>query len=116
MQRIIPILLVAAVAVTSAVSLEQVYAQGVSDNEAIMIYSGNSAECWMDKNHDGIMDTPCAIDSGNTAWILMASALVLLMTPGVAFFYGGRSRTKNVVNTMGMVFIIIGLISVQWVL
>lgn len=115
-KRILPILLVAAVAVTSAVSLEQVYAQGASDNEAVMIYSGNSAECWMDKNHDGIMDTPCAIDSGNTAWILMASALVLLMTPGVAFFYGGLARTKNVVNTMGMVFIIIGLISVQWVL
>jgi len=59
---------------------------------------------------------PCAIDSGDTAWILSATSLVLFMTPGVAFFYGGLARSKNMVNVIGMTLIVMGLISVQWVL
>ncbi len=70
----------------------------------------NPHECWQ---ADG---TPCPIDHGDTAWMLTASALVLFMTPGVAFFYGGLARSKNVVSTIGMSFIVIGIISVQWVL
>ena len=56
------------------------------------------------------------IDTGDTAWVLTASALVLLMTPGLAFFYGGLVRRKNALATIMQSFIIIGLVSVQWVL
>jgi Amt family ammonium transporter len=57
------------------------------------------------------------IDSGDTAWLLMSSALVLLMTaPGLALFYGGMVRQKNALATIMQSFIIMALISVQWVL
>jgi Amt family ammonium transporter len=57
------------------------------------------------------------IDSGDTAWLLTSSALVLLMTvPGLALFYGGMVRQKNVLATIMQSFIILALISVQWVL
>ncbi|MBP2650944.1 MAG: ammonium transporter [Firmicutes bacterium] len=56
------------------------------------------------------------IDSGDTAFVLISSALVLLMTPGLAFFYGGMVRTKNVLSVIMQSFFIVALISVQWVL
>jgi len=56
------------------------------------------------------------IDTGDTAFILISTALVMLMTPGLAFFYGGMVRTKNVLSTIMQSFIIIALISVQWIL
>ena len=56
------------------------------------------------------------MDAGNTAWVLASSAMVLLMTPGVAFFYGGLVRGKNAAATMMHSFMIIGLVSVVWVL
>jgi Amt family ammonium transporter len=56
------------------------------------------------------------IDTGNTAWLLLSSALVLLMTPGLALFYGGLNRSKGVLNMMMMSFSSIGLISVLWVI
>ncbi len=57
------------------------------------------------------------IDSGDTAWVLVSSALVLLMTaPGLALFYGGMVRQKNALGTLMQSFIILALISVQWVL
>ncbi len=60
---------------------------------------------------------PSAINSGDTAWVLISSALVLMMTaPALAFFYGGMVRKKNVLSTLNMSFILMGLISVQWVL
>jgi len=60
---------------------------------------------------------PPKIDSGDTAWVLMSSALVLLMTaPGLALFYGGMVRQKNALGTLMHSFIILALISVQWVL
>ncbi len=52
----------------------------------------------------------------NIAWILVASALVLLMTPGLAFFYGGLVRGKNVVSTLMYSFVSMGVVSVIWVL
>jgi Amt family ammonium transporter len=54
------------------------------------------------------------IDSGHTAWLLVSSALVLLMTPGLALFYGGLNRSKGVLNMMLMSFSAIGLISILW--
>ncbi len=56
------------------------------------------------------------MDSGSVAWMLMASALVLFMTPGLAFFYGGLVRGKNVVNTIMYSFVSMGVVSVVWVL
>ncbi len=56
------------------------------------------------------------INTGNTAWLLLSSALVLLMTPGLALFYGGLNRSKGVLNMMMMSFSCIGLISVLWVI
>src|SRR6059036_4145977 len=57
------------------------------------------------------------IDKGDTAWMLTSSALVLLMTaPGLALFYGGMVRQKNALATIMQSFIILALISVQWVL
>ena len=57
------------------------------------------------------------MNSGDTAWVLMASALVLFMTiPGLAFFYGGLVRRKNVLSILMQCFIIVCVISLQWVL
>ncbi|MDQ1246816.1 MAG: ammonium transporter, Amt family [Actinomycetota bacterium] len=56
------------------------------------------------------------IDTGDTAWVLMSTALVLLMTPAVAFFYGGMVRMKSVLNMMMMSFGAMALIAVLWVL
>ena len=55
------------------------------------------------------------IDTGNTAWMLAAAALVLFMTPGLAFFYGGLTRNKNVAGTIMHSFITIGVVAVLWV-
>ncbi len=56
------------------------------------------------------------IDSGDTAWVLMSTALVMLMTPGLALFYGGMVRSKNVLGTIMHSFIAIALVSIQWIL
>lgn len=56
------------------------------------------------------------LNSGDTAWILISAALVLLMTPGLALFYGGMVRAKGVLNMMMMSFISMGVIGVVWVL
>ncbi|NCD70858.1 ammonium transporter [Mucilaginibacter agri] len=56
------------------------------------------------------------IDSGDTAWLLTATALVLLMTPGLAFFYGGMVSKKNVLSTMMQSFVCMGVITVIWVI
>jgi Amt family ammonium transporter len=56
------------------------------------------------------------INSGDTAWVLAAAALVMFMTPGLAFFYGGFVRTKNVLGTIMQSFIVIGLVGVLWIL
>ncbi|UQN07265.1 ammonium transporter [Deinococcus sp. QL22] len=56
------------------------------------------------------------LNTGDTAWLLIASALVLLMTPGLAFFYGGLTRAQSVLNTMMMSFVAIGLVAVLWTL
>lgn len=54
-------------------------------------------------------------DTGSTGFMLICTMLVFLMTPGLAFFYGGLARRKNVTNTMLMTFIVIGVIGVLWV-
>lgn len=61
-------------------------------------------------------DTTAAIDTGDTAWVLISAALVFIMTPGLAFFYGGMVRSKNVLSTIMHSFFIVAMISVEWVL
>ncbi|MCH7608080.1 MAG: ammonium transporter [Chloroflexi bacterium] len=56
------------------------------------------------------------MDSGSVAWMLTASALVLFMTPGLAFFYGGLARSRNVVSTIMLSFMSMAVVSVVWVL
>ena len=60
--------------------------------------------------------TPSTITAGDTAWLLMSTALVMLMVPGLAFFYGGLVRTRAVLNTMMMSVAALGIVGVQWVL
>lgn len=56
------------------------------------------------------------IDTGDTSFLLVSTALVMLMTPGLALFYGGMVRKKNVLSTIMYSFIVLGIISIQWVL
>ena len=56
-----------------------------------------------------------ALDSGATAWILASTALVMLMTPGVGFFYGGLVRKKNFISMITLSFVAFALVSIQWV-
>jgi ammonium transporter, Amt family len=58
---------------------------------------------------------PDPINAGDTAWVLVSAALVMLMTPGLAFFYGGLVREKNVLGTIMHSFVVIALVSVLWV-
>jgi Amt family ammonium transporter len=60
--------------------------------------------------------SPPKVDTGDTSWILISSALVMLMTPGLALFYGGMVRAKNVLGTIMQSFIALGVITIQWVL
>jgi len=57
-----------------------------------------------------------AINSGDTAWVMIATALVLMMVPALAFFYGGMVRKKNILSTLNLSFVMIAMLSIQWVL
>ncbi len=59
---------------------------------------------------------PETLVGADIAWMIMASALVLLMTPGLSFFYGGMVNTKNVISTMFQSFIALGVVSLVWVI
>lgn len=72
-----------------------------------IILLGNTAYDYSENN--------LPIDSGDTAWMIVASAFVLLMTPGLAFFYGGMVNVKNIISTMLQSFVALGVISVVWV-
>ncbi len=61
-------------------------------------------------------DSPSRIDPGDTTWMMISTALVMLMTPGLALFYGGMVRRKNVLSTVMHSFFILALISIQWVI
>jgi Amt family ammonium transporter len=54
------------------------------------------------------------MSSGSTAWVLVSIALVLLMTPGLAFFYGGLVDRRQVINTIKMSFVALGVIALEW--
>ena len=61
------------------------------------------------------MSTDTVLSAGDTAWVLVSAALVMLMVPGLAFFYGGLVRKKSTLNTLMMSMAALGVISVQWV-
>ncbi len=65
---------------------------------------------------DAYAQTAGKIDSGDTAFVLLSAALVMLMTPGLAMFYGGMVRKKNVLGTLMHSFVAIALVSIQWIL
>ncbi len=81
-------------------------AAGVIVGYATVFFAGASA---------GSFD-PKSINAGDTAWVLAASALVMLMTPAVGFFYGGMVSSKNVVSLIKQSLVILGIVSIQWVL
>ena len=61
--------------------------------------------------------TPPVVDSGDTAWVLTSSALVLMMTlPGLALFYGGLVRAKNILNVLMQSFVALSIVTVLWVI
>ncbi len=62
------------------------------------------------------MEPTTVVNGANTGWVLLSAALVLLMTPGLAFFYGGMSRNKSVLNMLMMSFSALGIVSILWVL
>jgi Amt family ammonium transporter len=68
------------------------------------------------KKDGGVYNMETTINSGDTAWVLISTALVTMMTPALAFFYGGMVRRKNILSTLNLSFITMGLISLQWVL
>ena len=57
-----------------------------------------------------------AINDGDSAWILCASALVMLMTPGLGFFYGGMVKKNNMLSTIAYCFIVFAEVSILWAL
>src|SRR5687767_2782267 len=59
---------------------------------------------------------PNSINSGDTAWMLVSAALVMLMTPAVGFFYGGMVSSKNVISVLKQSIVILSLVTIQWVL
>src|SRR6187401_201692 len=61
-----------------------------------------------------LQDAAPTVEPADTAWMLVSTALVLLMTPALAFFYGGLVRSKNALNTMMMSFISLGFVGVLW--
>ena len=61
-------------------------------------------------------DAPVAVDSGNTSWVLVCSALVMLMTPGLAFFYAGMVNRKNVVSTLLQNYVSLAVVGLLWVM
>jgi Amt family ammonium transporter len=66
-------------------------------------------------SYEYISDSTLQIDSGDTTWMIVSCALVLLMTPGLAFFYGGMVNIKSIISTMFQSFVALGVVSVVWV-
>src|SRR6187399_1330859 len=63
-----------------------------------------------------LQDAAPTVEPADTAWMLVSTALVLLMTPALAFFYGGLVRSKNALNTMMMSFVALGVVGLVWAL
>jgi len=95
-------------AAAPAVATEAVSPAAVPAAAAAPADAAAPAEAAKPKNVDPVLNT------GDTAWMLISSALVLFMIPGLAFFYGGMVRQKNVLSTMMHSFVAMGIVGVQW--
>lgn len=87
---------------------------------SILLFMMMAGPVFAEESVSGPIDAPPAapalvVDTGDTAWILISAALVMLMTPGLAFFYGGLVRRKNYLNVLMQCMIILAALSVQWV-
>jgi ammonium transporter, Amt family len=82
------------------------FAIGIAVGGASTLFKGASAGAY----------NPQSINTGDTAWVLISSALVMVMTPAVGFFYGGMVTSKNVVSVIKQSLLILGIVSIQWVL
>jgi ammonium transporter, Amt family len=82
---------------------------------AVSLLGMTAASSYAQATTAPVAATPPVIDTGSTAWMLTSSALVLLMMPGLALFYGGMVRAKNVLNTFLNVMVCCGVIGVLWV-
>ena len=80
----------------------------------ILMLAISVAGCFMSPG-EGIFDMPNNHLFANVAWMITATIFVLMMTPGLSFFYGGMVRVKNVISTMLQSFIVMGVVSVIWV-
>jgi Amt family ammonium transporter len=80
----------------------------------VLLAGGGSARA-AEPGGPGVAVPPAKIDAGDTAWVLISAALVMLMTPALAFFYGGLVRRKNMLSVLMQCLMILCLISLQWV-
>jgi Amt family ammonium transporter len=100
--------LLAPIAVMAEEAKAPAAAPAASAPAAAPVAAPTAAPAAAPKNVDPVLNT------GDTAWMLVAAAMVLLMTPGLAFFYGGMVRSKNVLSTMMHSFVAMGIVGVQW--
>ncbi len=107
---LLPLLATAEEAKVPAAAPAAVSAPAASPAEAAPAAAAAPADPAKPKNVDPVLNT------GDTAWMLMSTALVLFMIPGLAFFYGGMVRQKNVLSTMMHSFVAMGIVGVQWVI
>jgi Amt family ammonium transporter len=81
----------------------------------VILFTGRTIASTMEQNTT-TQTSKKTIDTGDTAWVLVSTALVMLMTPGLAFFYGGLVRRKNMLSVLMQCFMILCLVSIHWVL
>src|ERR1700726_3084924 len=87
-------------------------------NARVLFSQDQPSPALLEKNCDEDQEdmTPTPINQADTAWMLVATALVLLMTPALGFFYGGLVRSKNALNTMMMSVSALGFVGIGWAL
>lgn len=81
---------------------------------SMALFSNNSYATGLELNSAVVTEIPLALNRGDTAFMLICCALVLLMTPALAFFYGGLSRSRSVLNTMMMSITAMGIVTIIW--
>ncbi|MDR2955136.1 MAG: ammonium transporter [Prevotella sp.] len=110
MFKYITILLLMSLAIPTAMTAQDSLATATSNDSITAITVTTITET------EGVLDTASTLDSGNTAWIIVATILVMLMTvPGLALFYGGLVRQKNVLSIIMQCLFITGVISILWI-
>ena len=82
---------------------------------AVVLFAGRTSASSMEQNIN-VESSQSTLNTGDTCWVLVSAALVLLMTPGLAFFYGGLVRRKNMLSVLMQCLMIMCIISLQWVL